>query len=257
MISKKLLEETLANNTFQDTIAILGVSRATVWKWARFYKIPRKIGCYKDTNYKLNSIQKQIITGSLLGDATLGKVTGTQNSFYKELHSMDQFEYLKWKYDNLIPFSKSFSNNILNNKKYHACTMWTMRHPIFTELEKEWYLRNDEGQYLLKNNKRIKTIPSKIEITPLTMVVWYFDDGWTPKKDRQFFLSTHGFSLNDCEILLSKIKSIGIKNCHIRFRTKFKLPEISINASSCDDFIDMVKEQININCLQYKIKKYF
>lgn len=53
---------------------------------------------------------------------------------------------------------------------------------------------------------------------------------------------------------MSKIKSIGITNCHIRLRTKKKMSEISVNASSYDDFMDMVRIHSPDDCMNYKIK---
>lgn len=229
-----------------------GVCKTTVYHWARIFGTQRKRNKYKDTLItSFSNLQEQILIGSLLGDGSLGKVVGNEQSFYRELHGVLQEEYIRWKYELLKPFSVNVKKCV-NNKKYQAYILRTMRHPLFTELENLWYLRDCQNNYVLKNGRRIKILPSDVKLTPITIAVWYCDDGWKPKKDNQFYFSTHGFSLQEVERLVVLLRGFGL-NCRVRMRTKKRLPEIVVLAESKFDFVELLKPHMPCKSLFYKL----
>ncbi len=68
---------------------------------------------------------------------------------------------------------------------------------------------------------------------------------------------TNGFSSDEVEILVSKLKKMGIKNCHKRKSQECRgsKPEIYIEKSSCTIFLNIIKSYVeDINCMKYKLK---
>ena len=259
-------EEYFFANSNKETAQKFNISTMTVWNWARKLNLKMKVGKYKDLlSIGLTDTQNEILIGSLLGDGTLTKVENERLSSFKEAHSPKQREYLFWKYENLKPFSNYFKKEIrkttiknIGNKISYTDTphemfvMKTIFHPIFTDLEKKWYARDKNNDYIFDDNgKRIKIVPEDIVITPLTLAVWFFDDGHRNEKDGQAYFSTQSFTFDECEFLVSKIKDLGILNCWVRNR--YNKPEIGIGYSSYLDFINIVKLYIPDKCVDYKV----
>lgn len=247
--SKEDFESIFFSMSNSDTAEHFGVSLTTVFNWARKFGTPRKSLRYKDLNIELTDVQQQVLNGSLLGDGSLGKVYGTNHSFYREVHCLKQESYIRWKYNLLKPFTVSI-RRICNNKKYEAYHFHSVRHPHFTYLESQWYARKDDD-YLTYNNKRIKCVPDNLKLTPLTLSVWYLDDGWK-SKDNLFYLSTHSFSIEDCLHLVELMGDMNIES-YIRLRTKKNLPEVCIKAKSKDTFNDIVKTHLPCQEMSYKL----
>ncbi len=251
MTTKEEFEEYFFTHSNGETAKHFKVCTTTVRKWARKFNTKRKCSRYKDMpNAFLSDEQKSIIVGSMLGDGTLGKVVGNEQSYYRELHGISQKDYIEWKFNALNPFAVRM-RECVNNKIYRAMFFHTIRHPIFTELEAEWYLR-DGSRYVLKNKRRVKVVPNSIRLTPLSVAIWYLDDGWRPKRDNQFYFSTHGFSVDDCDLLVAELCRLGVSS-NIRLRTKNQLPEIAVPASSKLNFLDLVESHIPCRCMEYKL----
>jgi len=252
MPTKREFEEHFFSHSNKETADYFGVGTTTVRNWARKFGTKRKCARHKDIPLAvLSDEQEQVMVGSLLGDGSLGKVCGNEQSYYREMHGVSQREYLEWKFDLFQPFSVQL-NDCINNKIYDAVKFHTIRHPVFTDLEKAWYLRDELGRYILRRKKRIKTIPVDVCLTPLSVTVWYLDDGWKPKRDNQFYFSTHGFSVTECDYMTHKLKELGIMS-KVRLRTKKKLPEIAIPAKSKMEFLNLVEGCVPCDSMMYKL----
>lgn len=257
------------NHSNEETAKYFEVCKTTIWKWSRKLGLKRKIRKYKDfSNYTFTDRQKNIITGSLLGDGSLKKIDPrnySSNSSFTESHSEDQKNYLFWKHEELIPLSNRLELETRNKtikvtkgkisyaeEKHEIWVFKTIAHPLFTDMEKYWYLRDDTGNYVFNElGRRIKIVPD-IKLTPLSMSVWYFDDGWKDSTSKNFYLSTLSFTKEECEKLTHILKSLNVKS-YVRLRGKKKQPEIGIRASSYFDFVDILKENLPSNCVSYKI----
>lgn len=240
------------NHSGIETAKYFDISRAVVSKYAREFNIPRRSFKYKELPKELTPRQIEIINGSLLGDACLESIeTKNSNSRFIEKHGMEQLEYLQWKCDELKPFTTEvkfgidkahkINGRMVTEKKF--CKIQTIKHPIFTQLEKIWY------------NNRIKHVPKKINLTPLSICVWYFDDGYNSGENISIY--TNGFGLEEVKLLIEKLKRNQIKNCHERQNQKERgcKPEIFIKKSSCENFLKLIKNQIDVQCMQYKMKE--
>ncbi len=142
---------------------------------------------------KISSIQKDILIGTILGDAHLQK-TGEKNSRLRLEHGANQKEYLFWKVKNLSPFFQGRPTYI------------ERMHPLSGATYKYWRHQSQSGPYLGKLRKIFyrdgkKKIPENIEkfITPRSIAVWYMDDGYYYNRDRCSYLYLGNVEKNDAE----------------------------------------------------------
>lgn len=68
----------------------------------------------------------------------------------------------------------------------------TRSHPKFTELGKKWYTISDD-------DRLIKVIPKDLTLDPLSLCIWYMDDGTKEKGKNRCRIATNGFK--DEEVL--------------------------------------------------------
>lgn len=243
--------------TVTEVARIYNINPSTVSKWARKLNIPRKCNRYIDLKKQtLSDKQMEVIVGSLLGDGCLDKISkpGRQSRF-TESHSLLQKNWLAWKRDVLGTWVSNFS--YLKSSDRESYRLKTVVSPQFTVLEKEWYKRDEFGNYVLKKvgkrMHRIKVLPKNLEITPLALAVWYLDDGHREKANTGCSISTLCFTPIEVDILLNKIQSLGIRHC-----SKLKQGNsyiIRIGSKSLDDFFCLIDLTISDipECMMYKI----
>ena len=232
-----------------ETAIHFSIARPTVSKYAREYNIPRRSFKYKELPSVFTPRQIEIINGSLLGDACLEKLeTSKCNSRFIEKHGIQQLEYLQWKFKELKPFTQTigYGEEIKDDKTYQYCKFNTFNCPCFTFLESKWY------------KQRIKIVPNDLILTPLTLAVWYFDDGYFCKDQKNITIYTNGFSLKEVKKLVKKLHKLGIKNCHMRQsqESRGSKPEIYIEKPSCERFFNIIQSHIDfIKCMKYKLER--
>ncbi len=140
------------------------------------------------------SPQKEVLIGTLLGDAS---IIGTQygKNYRLQIEQSDaQKEYVNWKYELfrewcLIPpqFRK-----LRNSWRFR-----TISHPQFTELRKQFY----HG-----TRKRIpKEFERNFEISPMSLAVWFMDDG-TVGPSKGYTLNSQNFTKGENEKLQRYLK---------------------------------------------------
>lgn len=254
-------------HTNKETAKHFGVSLSTI------DRITKKHNLFKwkvDLPNNFTKKQKELLIGSLLGDGSLSKPKRGKSNF-SECHSVKQKEYLVWKNDLLKPFSRKlvstppieavFPNGKIGKRK-ESWQCYTLYHQLFAEMEKQWYLRNENG-YVLKNNRRIKCLPEEISVSSFSFAVWFFDDGYNNWSQRNAAISTDGFSEDECNRLVAIIDDSLSMYTRVR-RTSGDNYEIYIPARTYFDCMDMIKDQkIRCECMSYKfdtskcIKKQF
>ena len=117
--------------------------------------------------------QKEIIIGTLLGDGYL-QATGKKNARLKLEHSEKQKDYIFWKYEELKNLMQDKPKKLERyNPKwekaytYYRCQSHSM--PLLGKFKRLFY--DKAGR---------KRIPEKISMllkSPLSLAVWYMDDG--------------------------------------------------------------------------------
>jgi len=181
--------------------------------------------------------QMSIITGSLLGDGHLTKPRSLKaNSYFEKPQKGSRRSYLEWHYQALQPFSSRLNDcaNTCEGKKYPRSTFATKALPIFTDLRNKWY----------PNSKKI--VPLDLVLTPLSIAIWFFDDGSNHVKKRQCRFATNSFSIEECEFLCEQLEQHQI-SCSLSGN------QIQVHTSSYKTLIEMVSPYMLWDCFEYKV----
>ncbi len=153
----------------------------------------------------ITSLQKSLIVGSMLGDATMRMGEGAVNANFKIEHGLMQKEYVMWKYEILKPLvltQPNLSFRYKENGLRYAKSWWfrTIRHRLFTEIYVRFYTRNG-----YKCGKKIISEEIKDAINPVVLAVWIMDDGSYSRG--KIDISTYSFSLPEIQLLQAALVS--------------------------------------------------
>lgn len=239
----------LSMHTHKEASIRYGVSVGSIGKWAR--RSGLKLKSFRRRNgvpNRLNNQQLEVITGSMLGDGSLRKVptTTNQNSLFEEDHCQSQRLYSQWK----AMVLDSFLGRLTKQK------VRSISHPAFSKLERQWYQRDDQGGYALnKYGQRIKILPPDLRITPLSLAVWYYDDGCNESCYRRASFATNSFSHSECERLIEILATMGLTKCKLKPKyDKDNQWMIFVSGECYFDLLDMVKDSLPIDCFGYKVR---
>lgn len=186
-----------------------------------------------NTEGSLTEEQKQIVVGCLLGDGTMRIKT---NALLEINHSVEQKVLVDWVYTQLQEFVGTAPKARKGNGKRIAYRFTTRSLPVFTTFYQQFFL----------NKKKI--IPTNLMLSPLTLAVWFMDDG--NKSRSSIYLNTQRFSLEE-QALLQKLllEQWGIEatlnkdKCYWRIR---------IRVSSIEKFVSLIKPHL-LPEFQYKL----
>lgn len=198
-------------------------------------------------NYEMNNIERNIIIGSLLGDATLSKYGRSLNACYRENTGISQVEYRKWKADKL---------KNLDFKINSTGGIYSPSHPIYTELYEMFY----------PNSLKIITKECLEMLNhPIGLACLFMDDGSLVINNYkklnsitlfpQIFLYSQSFSYEDNILLMEHIKRV--------FNVQFKLSKRK-DGSNCilkisqrnevHNLLEIISPYVNqIPTMKYKV----
>jgi hypothetical protein len=192
----------------------------------------------------LSSKQQEIVLGAILGDGCL-EFNGNIGTRLQIKQSLKRKEYVFWLYKNLKNLCKSAPKQKRDNKQWYFSTR-SLRE--FTDLYRLFYPRG---------KKRIPNNISKLLNSPLSLAIWYMDDGsldYRPKEHYAYLLSINSFSGREAHLLIGAMyKNFRIKasvhNCLSRGK---KYPRIYVGLEGRDRFISLIKQYL-LDCFSYKI----
>ena len=190
--------------------------------------------------------QKRVLIGTLLGDATL-ELNGRFTRLRVD-HSVKQDKYVKWQYKifhNLttggIKYFSQFDER--RNKRDFRCKFDTMSLPILNEFRSLFYPNG---------KKRIPKNICEILKDPLSLAVWFMDDGYKRNDCNALRISTDSFTIKEQQLLLSCIeKNFGIIGKLHRKGANWNIYIPSTNLQA-NKFCNLVKPYI-ISSMRYKI----
>jgi len=195
-------------------------------------ELPKILHARKNLVLALTKRQREILTGCILGDAhiqPLGKVCIEQ--------STQQKEYLWWKYRELKNLSypaiprEIFRKDVRSNKKYYSVYFYLRQ-----------YFRSWR-QIFYRKNKKI--FPDNLLLSPLSVAVWYMDDGcWSKRKNT---ISIEGFN----EESRNNVQRVFYQQFHIE-TTIGKSKKLVIKTKSHSVFYQLIRPYI-IPSMEYKI----
>ena len=186
----------------------------------------------------LSQRQKSIIVGSILGDAYLRKNPGRSDALLEINHSYKAKEYVDWKYKELKPLSvgepkkREYSGRV-------AYRFYTKQHPELSKFLEKFY----------KNGRKV--IPRDLELDPLSLAVWFMDDGSKTKKG-DLYLNSQQFSFKDQRFLLHLLRKLGIR---ARMNKDKKYYRIRIYKESIPKFVELIKPYV-IDSMKYKLPAF-
>lgn len=157
----------------------------------------------KKQDLVLTTRQKSLIVGCLLGDGTMRIGKDAKNANLKIEQGLAQREYVMWKYLILKPLvftEPKISYRYRQNQRYPK-SWWfrTIRHPLFTQIYKQFY--TGEGY---RTGRKI--IPKNIidYLDPTALAVWIMDDG--SYSAGVINISTYAYSLPEVIFLEKGLK---------------------------------------------------
>lgn len=194
---------------------------------------------------KLTERQRQIIIGKLLGDGHLETSNNGRTYRLKIEHPIKQKEYVDWFYKEFkdwILTKPKKKEQIVNGKLYYKYWVNTLANGSL-----RFY-----GQQFYKDKKKV--VPKLIHrwLTPLSLAVWFMDDGSIKSKNhRARIINTQGFEKKE---VLRLIKAFGNKfNIQCKLRKQKEGYQIMILAESADKFARIIKNYLLLS-MKYKIK---
>jgi hypothetical protein len=184
----------------------------------------------------LTQFQKSIIIGSVIGDGYIRCIKGRKNAFMEINHSFNQKEYVDWKYFQLLDFVISRPNIRKNGENKSAYRFYTKQHPFFTSLLSLFYKRKK------------KIIPENLLLDPISLAVWYMDDG-SRCRDSDIYFNSQQFDMKSQENLLISLEKFGIYGKTNKDKSYFR---IRILKKSISRFIKTVSPYI-VPSMRYKL----
>ena len=188
-----------------------------VYKWLisvkPFGAIPREGSLVVETHFArraretpLHSLQRELIVGSLLGDAYL--MPTTSGFCFRVNHGLHQRDYVDWKFKLLAEFVRT------PPRESGSCYYFrTVTHPEFSEYREFFY---SDGR---------KIVPMDLlhtQFTEFSLAVWLMDDGAVDR--RQLRLNTQSFSFSENEALSSLLRAkFGIEARLNRDKDRYRL----------------------------------
>jgi hypothetical protein len=203
--------------------------------------------------YKLSSLQKEVLIGSLLGDGTLtgNKTSMHTNLNYKVEQSMEKQEYVDFHYKVFQDIVGTHPKIRYQGKQEKSYWFRSYRHICLKFYADQFYEIDALG------NRR-KKVPKLIHrwLTPLALAIWFQDDG--SKKPNGYELHTEGFYRYEIQVLQRALTSnykiqVNIQK-EIKKATGKTYYKLYIPETSKDIFTEIVRPYI-FDCFQYKLHK--
>lgn len=142
----------------------------------------------------LSKTQKDLLIGSLLGDAWLGRNATSQHAHLKIERSYEDIEYLKYEFNILEPLCKSGVKDYLRKDGGQSCYFISRSYEILDTYHQKWY---SDGT---------KIIPLDLKLNSLIVAIWLADDGHICIHHKKQGLlrtnfATNGFTPDEVEFL--------------------------------------------------------
>ena len=193
---------------------------------------------------QLSRRQKQILIGKILGDGCLEK-----NGNFVRLrvdHGESQKKYVFWLYQEFLPLVTRLPSyhGFFHKKRRKIYYHWrfdTRSLPIFS------YWRN---QFYCERGKFVPETIYQYLNDPLSLAVWYMDDGFRRQDCRGVYLCTSGFSEKDHFLLRDCLRNNFQIDTGIHFAAGNA--RIYIPASHAEKFCQIIKSFI-LPTFSYKL----
>lgn len=175
--------------------------------------------------------QKQILMGMLLGDAHLERQHGALTARLKIEHSLAQEAYVDWKYSEWRDWVRTPPRARVRRNRLGT----TSTNIGFSTLSHVEFERFREAFYC----DRRKVIPEDLQLTPLSMAVWFMDDGSRKSSQcRGLYFNTQSFTAAEVDLLQAVIRrDVGVRTTVRRQRDGLQIYVPAPSAPTLTAFI--------------------
>jgi len=198
---------------------------------------------------KLSKRQKAIVYGLVLGDAYLQK-TGKANARLRLEHSLNQQAYIDWKYSELRNLFQSTPKPVTRihpkSKRTHQyLRLQSHASPLFGRIRRMFY-DYESGK------KRIPQNIAALISNPLTLAVWYMDDGYYDRRDKSAHIYLQRFKPSELERLVQAIKEQHGLGAKWYCRPDRKSCQLNFTGQQKDNFIALIRPYL-IDEMRHKL----
>ncbi len=193
---------------------------------------------------RMTERQRQVLVGMLLGDAHLERQRGARTARLKIEHSLTQSAYVDWKYTEwrdwvrTPPRARARRNRLGTVSTNIGFT--TLSHVELEEFRVRFY------------RDHRKVVPVDLELTHLSMAVWFMDDGSRKSSQcRGLYLNTQSFTPAEVELLQSVIqRDVGVETTVRKQRDGLQIyvpaPSASVmNAYIADEMLPSMRYKLS------------
>jgi len=160
------------------------------------------VGSQEGHHKMVTKRQREIIIGTILGDGYLQK-TGKRNARLKLEHSERQRDYIWWKYEQLKNLMQDKPKRIerynpiwQRTYTYYRCQTHSM--PLLGRYKRWFY--DEQGR------KRIPENIAQLLKSPLSLAVWFMDDGHYYKRDGSAHIYLPRYSDEELQRLVAALE---------------------------------------------------
>ena len=192
----------------------------------------------------------QIVVGSILGDGSLTPLTKRKLTSSIDISQhINKLSYLEWLHNNL---KNDFSLNSIKQKKgFSSMYRFRSKASILLGTFRSKFYSTTTGK---------KIIPIEIRDllkNPISLAVWYMDDGNLDKRNKYHFnssIASYCFTFEECNTLKETLKENFDLNTSVNQTTmRGKIyPRIYIRSDSMEKFINVIRPHI-LPVFKYKI----
>jgi hypothetical protein len=167
--------------------------------------------------------QEAILLGCILGDSHIQKTSAASGKCrFRVSHTFKHKDYVDWKYKVFKNFcAPNYEGPHIEGRKspksaFQAYLLQTSYSHEFARVHAKWYVPEivtlADGTPKTKFVKRVPADLIKTFTNPLTLAVWYLDDGTKRTDTESCRLATQGFTREENEILVDCLfKNFGIE----------------------------------------------
>lgn len=197
----------------------------------------------------MNNKQKAILSGMILGDCFLQK-TGEKNARIRLEHSEKQRDYLSWKGSQFPEFFQGKPKRLIRYnpvyKKTYSYVRWQSNaSPEIGKYRKVFY------------PKGVKIIPEEFAHLfkdPLSLAIWFMDDGYYYQRDKVAYIYLSKLAENEMRTLLSTLKA------NFSLEPTFKLKKrgelvLGFNVKETKKLMTLIEKHI-IPSMKYKLPSF-
>lgn len=229
-------------NSCEKIAVLLNYSISGVYNAVKSMNLIREYKLCENIPIELTLVQKNVLIGSLLGDAHMN--LQRKNPWVKFEHGKSQYKYILWKHAIFYNLGSSLTYNVRKTPDkrtgniYSSYSFYLSSNPTFLSIYYNCY----------KNKKKVISKELLKDYNELSLAVHIMDDG--SRSGKRIILNTQSFSEQDVKLLQEHLNlKFGIIS-KIQFQRK--LPILVISSSSLDLINHLISKYI-IEEMKYKV----